>query len=133
MEIESKFGEEKKVLDQLDCMLKESGCSDADGMDIKTAVAEACLNAIEHGNRFSPELRVMVRIRRIENTIQVKVLDHGKGAELKAIVQKGPQDTGNFRGWGLKMINELMDNWSYSYIADKDLFCVEIIKTFNKG
>ena len=43
--------------------------------DLKTAVAEACINAIEHGNRLNEKLSVGVVLSVNANSLEVKVID----------------------------------------------------------
>ena len=45
----------------------------------KTAVAEACINAIEHGNRLNEKLSVGVVLSAGADELEVKVIDDGKG------------------------------------------------------
>src|SRR5215813_1014864 len=45
--------------------------------DLKTAVAEACTNAIEHGNRMKPSARVSVSFTIEESKLQVIVQHEG--------------------------------------------------------
>jgi anti-sigma regulatory factor (Ser/Thr protein kinase) len=61
--------------------------------DLKTAVAEACINAIEHGNRLNEKLSVGVVLSAGADSLEVKVIDDGKGMK-QAAGQAGhrPQD-----------------------------------------
>jgi hypothetical protein len=47
--------------------------------DLKTAVAEACINAIEHGNRLNEKLSVGVTLSAGTDQLEIKVMDDGKG------------------------------------------------------
>src|ERR1700761_5101136 len=47
--------------------------------DLKTAVAEACMNAIEHGNRFDDRLDVGVVLSSNNDELEIKVIDDGAG------------------------------------------------------
>src|SRR5262245_61170274 len=47
--------------------------------DLKTAVAEACTNAIEHGNKMKPGARVSVSFTIEESKLQVAFQDEGMG------------------------------------------------------
>ena len=47
--------------------------------DLKTAVAEACLNAMEHGNKLRPDARVVVTMKFDDGTFTVSVADEGEG------------------------------------------------------
>jgi len=46
--------------------------------DLKTAVAEACINAIEHGNRLNEKLSVGVVLSAGVDELVIKVIDDGK-------------------------------------------------------
>ena len=80
--------------------------------DLKTAVAEACLNAIEHGNRDHPDSRVVVTMYLGDKDFKVSVMDEGEG--MPSI----PQDIDIKRkvegleppnGLGLFLIQQLVD------------------------
>ncbi len=47
--------------------------------DLKTAVAEACINAIEHGNHLDEELAVVVTLSMGVASLEVKIQDEGPG------------------------------------------------------
>jgi serine/threonine-protein kinase RsbW len=47
--------------------------------DLKTAVAEACLNAMEHGNKRRPDARVILTMDFKDDTLTVFVKDEGDG------------------------------------------------------
>ena len=81
--------------------------------DLKTAVAEACINAIEHGNGMDEGLRVGVELSTTETELEVRVSDEGTGPEaqrpgLPDIDKKmlGEEDP---RGMGMFLIQALVD------------------------
>jgi serine/threonine-protein kinase RsbW len=133
MKIPSLLGEEKKVLEQLKIMLLHTPISESDCMDIETAVAEACLNAILHGNKMHPDLSVNICIQVTEDKITIEVCDHGEGAELQALVQNNTLNCEKLGGWGLHLINMLADEWDYFYKPDEKLFCVRMSKYISEG
>ena len=47
--------------------------------DLKTAVSEACLNAMEHGNKLRPEARVVITMKYEDDDFRVSVMDEGDG------------------------------------------------------
>ena len=49
--------------------------------DLKSAVAEAILNAMEHGNKCSPDKRVIVTMNYEDEVFSVTVMDEGEGIE----------------------------------------------------
>src|SRR6266704_6399636 len=85
---------------------------------LKTAVAEATMNAIEHGNGNRPEIPVQVEVTQDGDQIIVAITDQGGlGAEI------GPQAENHEepdlarkldgdqspRGWGLFLIRNMVD------------------------
>ena len=49
--------------------------------DLKTIVAEAAINAMQHGNKQRPDARVTVSMMFEDNSIKVTVTDQGEGFE----------------------------------------------------
>jgi serine/threonine-protein kinase RsbW len=80
--------------------------------DLKTAIAEACINAIEHGNDSNENLCVGVTLSVHDDSLEVKVLDGGSG--ISKLPQKpdidrkmhGEEDP---RGMGMFLIQSLVD------------------------
>jgi anti-sigma regulatory factor (Ser/Thr protein kinase) len=80
---------------------------------LKTAVAEATLNAIEHGNQYQADLPVAVRILASDQAITIHITDQGGGPipapespDLAAKVA-GQQSR---RGWGFFLIQKMVDD-----------------------
>jgi anti-sigma regulatory factor (Ser/Thr protein kinase) len=81
---------------------------------LKTAVAEATMNAMEHGNRYNPEVPVKIQVWRLEECLLVRIVDRGgaplpsPNAELPDLEAKleGAQSP---RGWGLFLIQNMVD------------------------
>jgi anti-sigma regulatory factor (Ser/Thr protein kinase) len=80
---------------------------------LKTAVAEAAMNAIEHGNENRPELPVAITVSASHSRLVVRVTDLGGGkplpeAEVPDLEAKldGRQKA---RGWGLFLIQNMVD------------------------
>jgi len=84
--------------------------------DLKTAVAESCINAIEHGNKLNEELSVVVTLTMGVEALEVCVRDHGPGVHREVhapdIDRKmlGEEDA---RGMGLFLIQALVDEVEY--------------------
>ena len=80
--------------------------------DLKTAVAEACLNAMEHGNKCRAEARVVVSLHLEDGSIVVQVKDEGDGIlEIPPDpdIERKIQELEPARGMGLFLIRHLMD------------------------
>jgi anti-sigma regulatory factor (Ser/Thr protein kinase) len=80
---------------------------------LKTAVGEATMNAMEHGNRYDPDLPVAIQVRASSERLTVSITDHGGGQEIpdgeapdleaKLAGLQSP------RGWGLFLIRSMVD------------------------
>ena len=80
---------------------------------LKTAVGEAVMNAIEHGNEFNPDLSVTVEVRVADAAVRVRISDHGgdkeiPDAETPDLEAKLAGDQ-TPRGWGLFLIEKMVD------------------------
>ncbi len=80
--------------------------------DLKTVVAEAAINAMQHGNKGRPDAEVVVTIFYKDNAIHVTVSDQGDG--IKKILPKPDIDRimNNLDppvGFGVFLIQELAD------------------------
>ncbi|HVT99610.1 MAG TPA: ATP-binding protein [Acidobacteriaceae bacterium] len=80
--------------------------------DLKTAVAEACINAIEHGNRLNEKLSVGVILSATADGLEVKVVDNGTGMEKqppKPDIDRKIHGEEDPRGMGMFLIQALVD------------------------
>jgi anti-sigma regulatory factor (Ser/Thr protein kinase) len=96
---------------------------------IKTAVAEATMNAMEHGNKYQPDMPVDIEVRVSDALLSICITDMG-GSELIPT-----PDTPNLeaklegvqspRGWGLFLIQNMVDKMNI--IRDESHHTVELI------
>jgi anti-sigma regulatory factor (Ser/Thr protein kinase) len=96
---------------------------------LKTAVAEATMNAIEHGNQNRSDLDVAVRVVASDTELRVRITDQGgerpiPEAELPDLEAKleGLQKP---RGWGLFLIKNMVDELDVS--SDETHHTVELV------
>ncbi len=80
---------------------------------LKTAVTEATLNAIEHGNRNRSDLPVTIRVLVSERALAVQITDQGNEpipprAEPDVASKVAGQEPP--RGWGLFLIERMVDD-----------------------
>ena len=80
---------------------------------LKTAVAEATMNAMEHGNKYDPDKSVQVSVAKSETAVRVHITDQGggkpvKGADMPDLEAKLAGDQSP-RGWGLFLIKNMVD------------------------
>jgi serine/threonine-protein kinase RsbW len=87
--------------------------SDEELDQISIASIEAVSNAIEHGNRFSPDLRVAVELGLSAARFRIAVTDGGPGfaAERLSTPAPAPNDPAflGARGRGIFIMREIMD------------------------
>src|SRR5918999_4677188 len=96
---------------------------------LKTAVAEATMNAIEHGNKNQPEKPVSIRIAASDNAVSVQITDSGRGQHIPESATPdldaklaGEQTP---RGWGLFLIKNMVDEMHVS--TDDTHHTVELV------
>lgn len=80
---------------------------------LKTAVAEATMNAMEHGNKYQSELNALIRVYKTDDSLLIRIRDHGGGRIIPEHVipdldakLDGLQSP---RGWGLFLIENMVD------------------------
>jgi anti-sigma regulatory factor (Ser/Thr protein kinase) len=80
---------------------------------LETAVGEATMNAMEHGNKYRADLPVTVRVMTESDRVRVQIVDNGgarpdRETEVPDIEAKlaGLQRP---RGWGLFLITNMVD------------------------
>jgi anti-sigma regulatory factor (Ser/Thr protein kinase) len=101
--------------------------SEVKAAEISMALIEACINAFEHSQAQN---NVFIHFILEENSLVIKVIDQGIGfdktkVEIPAIENKlGTEE--RKRGWGLQLIQELMD--SVEFESGKDGTTVTMTK-----
>jgi serine phosphatase RsbU (regulator of sigma subunit)/anti-sigma regulatory factor (Ser/Thr protein kinase) len=95
---------------------------------LKTAVAEATMNAMEHGNKYRVDQPVVVQVRATPQSLAVRITDRGgqpiQRSETPDLAAKlaGLQSP---RGWGLFLIEQLVDEMRVT--SDDDHHTIELI------
>ena len=93
--------------------------------DLKTAVSEACLNAMEHGNLNHPEKRVLITMNYKDHVFSVSVMDQGEGMgnspEIPEDIEieKKIEDLEIPRGLGMFLIKQLVDQVEYNKMTEE--------------
>ena len=106
---------------------KHMDLSEDKAAEISMALIEACINAFEHSQAQN---NVFIHFILEENSLVIKVIDQGIGfykakVEIPAIENKLGTDERK-RGWGLQLIQELMD--SVEFESGKDGTTVTMTK-----
>jgi len=113
-EVASEPGGERLVLPVLATAIEPLGLPKARRDALATAVAEAAMNAIEHGNDRRPELPVRLVVAATDTAVLVTVTDRAVNSVGEQDVEVPDLDAklAGFqspRGWGLFLMRELVD------------------------
>jgi serine/threonine-protein kinase RsbW len=112
LRLPSRLGYEKVAMNTAASVARLMGFAEERVEDLKTAVAEACINAIEHGNKLDDSLTVGVILSMDADSLEVKVTDTGDGPQgLQAApdIDKKMHGEEDARGMGMFLIHALVD------------------------
>jgi anti-sigma regulatory factor (Ser/Thr protein kinase) len=101
-------------------LAKMYGCPADRIEDLKTVVAEAAINAMQHGNKFRPESRVIVKIEVAEDTIHVSVTDEGGGLREEVAdpdIERLIKENVPAVGFGLFLMRNLSDRIEFDRMS----------------
>jgi anti-sigma regulatory factor (Ser/Thr protein kinase) len=112
-ELPSQPGNERRATEQVSDVVAPVGLPPGKLDRLKTAVAEATMNAMEHGNRYAEDKPVLIEVARENHNLTVSITDRGGSrvapeAETPDLTAKlaGQQSP---RGWGLFLIQNMVD------------------------
>lgn len=108
------LGSEKVAIEKAVTIAEKMGFSMDKIEDLKTAIAEACINAIEHGNKFDENTQVGITFASDDTSLQVVVHDEGDGIDPKKIPKDRVDKDGlpRRRGYGVFLISNLVNEFS---------------------
>ena len=93
---------------------KHMGLSEEKTAEISMAIIEATINAFEHSESKKTNVHIHFLIQ--GDTLIITVTDHGKGFDRSKVATPNIEEklsSDYKRGWGLKLIQELMDTVEY--------------------
>jgi PAS domain S-box-containing protein len=127
----SEPGNERQATEEVARAVSGLGMPERTLERLKTAVAEATMNAMEHGNRYDPDVPVKIQVWLLEESLLVRIIDRGGSPppspdatevpDLKAKLE-GMQTP---RGWGLFLIKNMVDEVRVS--GNPDHHTVELV------
>jgi serine/threonine-protein kinase RsbW len=113
----SVLGYEKVARDAVASFALRCGFDASRLEDLKTALGEACINAIEHGNQRHADLYVMVCCVYNAQQLTIEVCDHGvkpySGERPMADITSKVCGQTSCRGMGLLLISQLVDEYGF--------------------
>jgi serine phosphatase RsbU (regulator of sigma subunit)/anti-sigma regulatory factor (Ser/Thr protein kinase) len=111
--VPSEVGNERAVIQRVSSAVTAIQLPDRQLEQLKTAVGEAAMNAMEHGNHYQAEVPIDVEVLASESRVAVRISDEGGASEIPppetpdlAAKLAGEQSP---RGWGLYLIQNLVD------------------------
>jgi serine phosphatase RsbU (regulator of sigma subunit)/anti-sigma regulatory factor (Ser/Thr protein kinase) len=102
---------------------------------LKTAVAEATMNAMEHGNHYRDDQPVTVAVDASDEAVIVRIVDHGGDQEIGAAetpdLEAKLAGLQTPRGWGLFLIQNMVDELNSS--SDGVHHTIELTMRLSEG
>ncbi|MFQ5942595.1 MAG: SpoIIE family protein phosphatase [Anaerolineales bacterium] len=133
--IPSQPGNERLAIDQVTEAVSGLDLASDRLEKLKTAVGEATMNAMEHGNQYREDQPVEIRIQTSNSKLSVFITDHGGGQtipdpktpdiEAKLDGEQSP------RGWGLYLIKNMVDDLHVT--TDEHHHIVELVLYLEGG
>ena len=114
LSVPSEPGNERRATEVVAGAIKDVGLTEQRLERLKTAVAEATMNAMEHGNEYRPEVPVKIRVLSSEADLSVRITDQG-GSPVPDPDKEAPDLEAKLeglqtpRGWGLFLIKNMVD------------------------
>ena len=112
-DLPSEPGNEREAMARVAQAVAGVGLDPARLERLKTAVAEATMNAMEHGNEYRADRPVSIRVLQSIDRLRVQVIDRGGAGDVHPAAEPdieaklaGEQTP---RGWGLFLIEKMVD------------------------
>ncbi len=129
LSVPSEPGNERRAMEEVAGTVGGLGLPERALERLKTAVAEATMNAMEHGNGYREEAPVLIEVAASDAELSVKITDEGSGPptfdpqtpDLEAKLE----GTQTARGWGLFLIKSMVDEMNVT--GDRGHHTVELI------
>ena len=118
LRVPSELGNERYAMDFAEDVAVRMGFARDKIENLKIAVAEACLNAIEHGNNLNRNMKVVIDFAIAPEQLEIRVKDSGRGFFPKEINKPDIKEKiygsdADYRGWGLYLIKHMVDELEY--------------------
>ena len=132
----SERGNERRAMEEVAKAVSGLGLPEKSLERLKTAVAEATMNAMEHGNRYNPDVPVKIQVWLLEERLLVRIIDRGS-APLPSSMKEVPdletklEGMQTPRGWGLFLIQRMVDEIRVS--GNPDHHTIELVMYLGGG
>jgi anti-sigma regulatory factor (Ser/Thr protein kinase) len=133
--ISSEPGSERRAAEQVLEVIAPLNLPEERLERLATAVAEAAMNAMEHGNSYDPEKNVEIGVFADEYQVTISITDHGGSPSIPETTQPdleakmdGEQPT---RGWGMFLIKNMVDKMNI--IQTEDSHTIELLMRYGES
>jgi len=112
-ELPSRPGNERLAMQQVADIVAPLGLPQGKLDRLKTAVAEATMNGMEHGNKYDETIPVLIEVARAAGDLTISITDRGLQQPIPEAIS--PDLTAKLagqqspRGWGLFLIQNMVD------------------------
>jgi serine phosphatase RsbU (regulator of sigma subunit)/anti-sigma regulatory factor (Ser/Thr protein kinase) len=135
MSFPSEPGNERQAMEEVAKSAQQLNLPSGRLEKLKTAVAEATMNAMEHGNKYQADVPVQIAVLASQTALLVRITDQGGDQllqepdvpDLEAKLE-GRQSP---RGWGLYLIENMVDELNIS--SDDTHHTVELVINLEEG
>ena len=130
LSVPSEPGNERNAMEAVAGAIRDTGLEGQRLERLKTAVAEATMNAMEHGNHYRPEVPVKIRVLSSEADLSVRITDQG-GSPVPDPDKEAPDLEAKLeglqtpRGWGLFLIKNMVDEMHVT--SDESHHTIEVV------
>src|SRR5215218_5366711 len=136
LSVPSEPGNERNAMEAVAGAIRDTGLEGQRLERLKTAVAEATMNAMEHGNHYRPEVPVKIRVLSSEADLSVRITDQG-GSPVPEPDKEAPDLEAKLeglqtpRGWGLFLIKNMVDEMHVT--SDETHHTIEVVMHLEGG
>jgi serine/threonine-protein kinase RsbW len=113
LSVPSEPGNERRAMEEVAGAVKGLDLPLRTTERIKTAVAEATMNAMEHGNGYDAEKLVFIEVGASGGELSIKITDEGTGPDIPEAetpdIEAKLENRQTPRGWGLFLIESMVD------------------------
>jgi len=128
-ELSSQPGEERQASQRVLEALAPYELAEAQERRLGTAVAEATMNAMEHGNQYQENLPVHIKVLNQDSAVAVRIRDFGKkpieDSPAEPDIDAKLEGSQSPRGWGLFLIKNMVDEMNVQ--QDDEHHTIELI------
>ncbi len=134
-ELPSRPGNERLAMQQVADVVAPLGLPQGKLDRLKTAVAEATMNGMEHGNKYDETIPVVIEVAREAGDLTISITDRGLKQPIPEAVS--PDLTAKLagqqspRGWGLFLIQNMVDEMDVT--ADEVHHTVKLVIHLTEG